>query len=173
VGSGAGGRLTRSQGRRVPGIYSAERVLAGSDADAVWSSRVALAGRAIRRRPTRHYLGRVVGTYLFRGLDGMPYDSQSGLKLFGAGPALDRVLCRPFRTRWLFEVEMMARWRADHGSPMRVWEVPVESWHDVAGTRIRGLELVRLAREVTLARGLLKRSLRGAGEADTGGEERG
>lgn len=127
--------------------------------DAVWSSRVALSGRHIRRKPLRHYLGRLVATYLFWGLEDMPYDSQSGLKLFRSSERLGAILRSPFRTRWLFEVEMMARWRSTHGTPMRIWEMPVSSWRDVAGTRIRGLELARLAREVTLVRRLLREAL--------------
>lgn len=127
--------------------------------DAVWSSRVALAGRSVDRRAARHYLGRIVATFLFRGVPGAPYDSQSGWKAFRADARLGRVLEQPFRTRWLFEVEMLARWGRSHGVPMQVREEPVEAWRDVTGSKIRGREIVRLLREVLVARHVFRGSL--------------
>ncbi|HQU26903.1 MAG TPA: glycosyltransferase, partial [Acidimicrobiales bacterium] len=63
--------------------------------DAVWSSRVMLAGRRILRSPRRHYLGRVVATYLSVGREPLPYDTQSGLKIFSACESLERCIEHP------------------------------------------------------------------------------
>jgi len=133
-----------------------------SPLDAVWSSRVMLSGRSIRRSSRRHYLGRVIATYLSVGRDPLPYDTQSGLKFFAASSTLVRCLDRPFTTRWLFDLELLARWHHVAGTSMRIWEEPLHSWRDVPGSKIRGRELIRIAREVTVIRSLLAESTNGS-----------
>lgn len=127
--------------------------------DAVWSSRVALAGRDIRRSTRRHYLGRAVATFVSLGQPEIPYDTQSGLKLFRRSRKLDGVLAVPFETRWLFELEMMARW-SEQGSPMRIWEEPVDYWHDVPGSKITGREVWRVASEIAALKRIQRRAIR-------------
>lgn len=116
--------------------------------EALWTSRVALAGRAIHRRTQRHYIGRIVATLISTGLPGVPYDTQCGFKIFTASLALQRVLSRPFTTRWLFDVEILQRWWEETGQPMRVWEEPLMSWHDVPGSAITSGQALTVAREV-------------------------
>ncbi len=118
------------------------------DVDAIWASRVALAGRDIQRSPARHYVGRLVATLLSAGADPMPYDTQAGLKLFRISSDLRTCLAQPFETRWLFEVELLARWKNLTGRAMRIWEEPLESWKDVGGSKITGKESARIAREL-------------------------
>lgn len=122
--------------------------VAEQDFDAVWSSRVALAGRDIARSPARHYVGRIIATYLSVAEHSFPYDTQSGYKLFVDSQTLRRCLASPFATRWLFEIELLARWRNAAGSPMRIWEEPVNYWHDVPGSKITRGELLRVLREL-------------------------
>lgn len=120
----------------------------GEQFDAVWSSRVALAGRDIKRSQIRHYLGRVIATYLSVSESSFPYDTQSGYKLFTSGQTLRSCLSTPFATRWLFEIELLARWRRTAGATMRIWEEPLDYWHDVPGSKITRGELVRVMREL-------------------------
>jgi len=116
--------------------------------DALWSSRVALAGRDIQRSSFRHYSGRVVATFLSSGFADFPYDTQAGFKLFRSSPTLKRALTKTFRTRWLFEIELMKRWEAIEHRPMRIWEEPLFHWHDVPGSKIKGREMIRIAGEL-------------------------
>ncbi len=116
--------------------------------DAVWSSRVALAGRNIQRSSKRHYIGRAVATVVSIGQPAMPYDTQSGLKLFRTSEILSRVLADRFETRWMFELEMLARWQQTSGRSMVIWEEPLNYWHDVPGSKISGAETLRIAREL-------------------------
>jgi glycosyltransferase involved in cell wall biosynthesis len=116
--------------------------------DAVWSSRVALSGRQVRRSPRRHYLGRIAATLISLNDPDMPYDTQSGFKLFEPTAEFKGVLQVPFLTRWLFEVEMLIRFRNIYGKAMKVWEEPLYCWHDVPGSKVSGQEMLRIGREI-------------------------
>jgi dolichyl-phosphate beta-glucosyltransferase len=120
--------------------------------DGVLASRVRLLGRTIERRLSRHLVGRVFATFASTLL-GLPlYDTQCGAKLFRSTPALDAALAEPFRTRWLFDVELLARLL--HPPPgvtpiaaARMVEVPLRTWHDVAGSKLSARSVRRISRE--------------------------
>lgn len=120
--------------------------------EAVWSSRVALAGRDIQRSGSRHYIGRIVATLVSAGHGQMPYDTQSGYKLFAPDDRIRACLETPFRTRWLFELELLARWQSRNPAALRVWEEPLNYWHDVPGSKIKGMETVRILRELAVVK---------------------
>jgi len=106
-------------------------------------SRVLMLGRPITRRAARHYLGRVAATLVSLVLRAPVYDSQCGAKLLRNGPALAALLEAPFVTRWLFDVEILDRIaRGEPGAPAsvlhrRVHEVPVPTWADAPGSKVR------------------------------------
>jgi dolichyl-phosphate beta-glucosyltransferase len=112
--------------------------------EAIWSSRVKLAGRRIRRNSIRHFLARFLSALLTIKFSSLPYDSQSGLKIFTSTPMLCSVFSEPFLTRWLFEIEILCRWQALNGDRLKIWEEPVLQWEDVSGSNIKGLELIRI-----------------------------
>jgi dolichyl-phosphate beta-glucosyltransferase len=141
----------------------ADLALADSGHDAYLGSRVRLAGRSVERRATRHYLGRIIATYLDLRVGLRVYDTQCGAKFFRVSPALSDALRQPFMTRWLFDVELLDRLRRLHreaGRPLRLREEPLEMWADVAGSRLRGRELLRVLRDF----GMLERALRWDGD---------
>jgi dolichyl-phosphate beta-glucosyltransferase len=131
---------------------------AAPDVDIVLGSRVRLLGRQIERSALRHYLGRVFATGASLTL-GLPvYDTQCGAKLLRGGELARQLLVEPFLTRWVFDVELIARLArvARAGGPAvaeRVYELPLLRWTDVAGSKVRpwdfvrsGLELLRIRR---------------------------
>jgi len=124
--------------------------------DLVLGSRVRLLGRSIERSRLRHYLGRLFATLASLVLRLPVYDTQCGAKLFRKTERLARVFAEPFLTRWIFDVEILARLAVQEGGPEallgKVVEVPLSRWHDVAGSKLRpgaallaGLELFRVA----------------------------
>ena len=117
--------------------------------EVILGSRVNLLGRDIRRRPWRHYLGRLFATAVSLSLDIPVYDTQCGAKVFRASPAIDAVFAEPFGSRWIFDVEILARYLAQPvaaGDPprrSRIYELVVPAWHDVPGSRLRWFHYFR------------------------------
>ena len=104
---------------------------------AVLGSRVALLGHVVRRRPARHYLGRLYATAASLALGVAVYDTQCGAKVFRVGPPLRRALAAPFHDPWSFDVELLARLLPGPGrSDGSVLEVPLREWHDVPGSSV-------------------------------------
>jgi dolichyl-phosphate beta-glucosyltransferase len=116
-------------------------------------SRIKRMGATIQRQASRHLAGRVFATAASLALDLPVYDTQCGAKLFEAELAR-RVFAEPFISRWLFDVELMARAIAllgRSGASSTIFEVPLETWVDRPGSKVslRGylrapLELLRI-----------------------------
>lgn len=107
---------------------------------AVIGARVKLIGRIIERKIWRHYIGRIIATMISMAL-GLPvYDTQCGAKIFRASPELKSLLAEPFLTRWLFDVEIIARsllsFARRGDMSLTFHEEPLESWADVGASKI-------------------------------------
>lgn len=120
----------------------------------VLGSRVRLLGRHIERRAVRHYLGRVFATGASTTLGLAVYDTQCGAKLFRATPRLRALVAEPFLTSWVFDVEILARYmrslRGEPGLPAaeRIYELPLRTWTDVPGSKVKAWDFVRSAAEL-------------------------
>ncbi len=103
-----------------------------------FGSRVGTLGVRIERKLYRHLIGRVIATFISNILHLMIYDTQCGAKLFTRNLAF-RVFEKPFITRWLFDVEILARIIGIYGRDRIeeiVVEVPVKSWIDKGGSKV-------------------------------------
>jgi dolichyl-phosphate beta-glucosyltransferase len=115
----------------------------------VFGARVRLLGRSVERRAVRHYLGRVFATAASVVLGISIYDTQCGAKLFRASPESHALFQEPFVTRWLFDVELLARLiQARRGTMLRpveevVYEFALQEWRDVAGSKVRPSDFVK------------------------------
>ena len=116
----------------------------------ILGSRVALLGRNISRRAERHYLGRIFATGASMVL-GLPvYDTQCGAKLFRVSKDLIAMIAEPFRSRWIFDVELLARFvrlrerSAPAFQPVNViYEQPLARWEDIPGSKLNLKSKVR------------------------------
>ena len=112
-------------------------------------SRVRMLGARIDRRATRHYAGRVVATLISRALRLGTYDTQCGAKVFRVAGTPPALFDEAFLSRWLFDVEVLARLerrhREGHGPPPEeiVTEVALRRWNDVAGSKVRATDFLR------------------------------
>jgi dolichyl-phosphate beta-glucosyltransferase len=144
-----------------------EMLEASPEIDVLFGSRVMLLGRRIERRATRHYLGRVGATAISLTLQLPVYDTQCGAKLFRVTAACREVFAEPFATRWVFDVEIIARMirahrRGEGPDPAAaIREVPLRAWRDVAGSKVRALDFVRSMVELLRIRSLYLHGARG------------
>lgn len=119
------------------------------DISFVVGARVALLGRRIKRKAYRHYLGRIFATAASLVLRLPIYDTQCGAKLFRVTPALTDLLSSPFGSRWIFDVELIARFLQRNGSSNGIFELPLAEWMDVGGSRVRGMDFLRAIGELS------------------------
>ena len=97
-------------------------------------------GSDIQRSAIRHALGRVFATAASFALDLPVYDSQCGAKVCRA-ESVGVLFGEPFTTRWLFDVELLARLRCDGAIEEAAIEVPLTQWRDVGGSRLRWMPM--------------------------------
>jgi dolichyl-phosphate beta-glucosyltransferase len=116
--------------------------------DMVFGSRIRLLGRHVSRNPMRHYAGRIFATSVSVSL-GLPiYDTQCGAKVFRPMPLLQQILATPFKSRWIFDVELLARFLAawkhmDLHPERKIYELPLQTWIDVAGSKLKSTDFIR------------------------------
>lgn len=119
---------------------------ARSEIEMVFAARVRLLGRSISRNPRRHYFGRVGATLISSSLGLAVYDTQCGAKLFRVSDRMRELFAEPFLSRWIFDVEIIARLVRQRGrdaAARAIFELPIMVWHDVKGSKVRSTDFVR------------------------------
>lgn len=107
----------------------------------VFGARVRLLGRRVQRKASRHYLGRVFASVVSLMLRLPIYDTQCGAKLFRRSAELPTILAEPFISRWVFDVEILARCKALHRADAEylhdsIYEFPLPQWEDISGSKV-------------------------------------
>ncbi len=115
----------------------------------VIGTRLPLLGHAIERSLIRYFLGRLFASCATGVLGLRIYDTQCGHKLFRVDDKLRDVFKTSFNVRWIFDVELFARWigNRDHESIKHaqdaIYELPLDAWRDVAGSKLKPFDFVR------------------------------
>lgn len=110
-----------------------------ADFSVVTGLRLMRLGAKVKRKKMRHYLGRCFATTASVSL-GLPvYDTQCGSKLYkhDVVPAL---FSEPFITKWLFDVELLARYKKAFGiqnTITDIYEYPLLEWEDIHGSQVK------------------------------------
>ncbi len=122
------------------------------EAWAAIGSRVKLLGRRIERSEARHYVGRVFATFASLAIQLPVYDTQCGLKLFRNNAQVSRAIAAPFVSRWIFDVELIARLADLAGkgadAAKRIREVPLMTWCDRGDSHLGVADFLRAPLEL-------------------------
>lgn len=119
------------------------------EVELVLGSRVLLMGRDVKRKAWRHYLGRIFATAVSLALDLPVYDTQCGAKMLRVSAAAGTLFAMPFRSRWIFDVELIARYLrlpVPAGEPSRrdrLYELVLPAWHDKPGSKLHWYDFAR------------------------------
>jgi dolichyl-phosphate beta-glucosyltransferase len=116
----------------------------------VMGSRIKRMGAEINRFGYRHYTGRIFATFASNILTIGIYDTQCGAKMIKSS-LLEKVISEPFSSRWLFDVELMARIIIELGynkSLKAIYEFPLNRWNEIAGSKISLKNLIRFPTEL-------------------------
>jgi hypothetical protein len=67
------------------------------------------------------------------------YDTQCGAKMFVANESVALAFRDPFFSRWVFDVEILARLvrRGNVNPRVAIFEYPLFEWYDVKGSKIK------------------------------------
>jgi hypothetical protein len=124
----------------------------------------------------RHYLGRVFATFASLVLRLAVYDTQCGAKLFRVNPTVSNLFQQPFRSRWIFDVELLARFVQSVG-PQRaeaaIFEYPLEQWRDVPGSKLRPKHFAKAAWDLFMIRSNYRLSVKDAPSDSPSGDAAG
>jgi glycosyltransferase involved in cell wall biosynthesis len=115
----------------------------------VMASRMKRLGAAVERKTSRHIFGRVFSTFASIILKLPVYDTQCGAKLFHSTTA--ELFNQTFVTKWLFDMELLARFRNKFGVEAalnEVIEVPVNSWKEIGGSKLKLKHLLKVPFEL-------------------------
>lgn len=132
------------------------------DLKLLMGSRVALWGRKIKRRWIRHFLGRVFATCTSLTLGVPIYDTQCGAKVFRSQPWLHSICKEPFISRWIFDVELIARIKKPSEELLdvtihQIAEEPLFEWIELGGSKLRAKDFIRAGIDLLRIRTYLKK----------------
>lgn len=126
-----------------------------SQVDVVWGTRLCLLGHFIERDFVRRQIGRMFSSASATAVGVGIRDALCGAKMFRNGKMLCSVLAKPYSSRWIFDVEILARLRIlsneNQGKPLQesMYEYPLDQWFEMAGSKLRPVDFVRAASELT------------------------
>ncbi|SFH60499.1 glycosyltransferase [Planctomicrobium piriforme] len=121
--------------------------------DVVLGARLSLLGRRISRCPSRRILGKLFSFAASQVVGLSVRDTQCGAKLFRTSPAFEKVFSRQFVSRWIFDVEILARLQQSarqtgHSMSRHIYESPLESWREIPNSKLKARDFLRAIGEL-------------------------
>ena len=122
------------------------------DIDQVFGTRMTLSGHSINRDTGRRWPGRFFSAVASCVLGHRFVDTQCGAKLFRTTPLTTEIFSDPFITRWVFDVELLARQinllNDQEKFQESIFEFPLERWDEIPGSKLRLHNVVTAAWEL-------------------------
>lgn len=125
------------------------------DTHTVIGVRRKMLGHLVRRTRLRSWLGHRFSQVASWVLGVPIQDTQCGLKLFRNTPETLALFASPFQSRWIFDVEIFARMVASDGTDAvgsQIYELPLESWRDVPGSKLKSSDFFKALGELVMIR---------------------
>lgn len=117
------------------------------DKQFVMGSRIKRLGAQIKRYKSRHFFGRIIATIISENILKLDvYDTQCGAKLISREIA-NEIFNKPFISKWLFDVELIARIKKQHGISFclqSIYELPLKSWEDKGESKITFIDMLKV-----------------------------
>lgn len=116
----------------------------------IMGTRFARMGAQINRKASRHYIGRIFATLVSWILKIPVYDTQCGAKLIHKSIVF-RLFQEPLSTKWLFDVELLARLEKLLGfkqAKQVILEVPLQQWDEIAGSKLKPTDFLQAPLEL-------------------------
>lgn len=107
--------------------------------DVVFGSRIMLYGSDIIRNPYRHYLSRIILTFLNYYFNLKIYDTQCGCKIYKK-TVIENITKEVFVSKWLFDIEIFLILKKSF-SKLNILEVPLLKWHEIPGSKIKAKDI--------------------------------
>lgn len=117
----------------------------------VMGTRIRLQGHHIQRKWSRRVLGRSFAFVASLTLGLSIVDTQCGAKLFRGAPQIDTLFSEPFRSRWIFDIEILARLQQHLGrkhAAKQLYAFPLESWREVPGSKLKSTDFFKAVGEL-------------------------
>ena len=117
-----------------------------SSIEFAFGSRIMKVGSVIERSSKRHFIGRIIATFISNILKIKVYDTQCGSKLFTKELAI-YLFREPFISKWLFDVELFARMINKYSNEIaidRMVEVPLDIWINKPGSKVKPIYFFKL-----------------------------
>jgi hypothetical protein len=92
----------------------------------------------------------VIATFICKILNEPVYDTQCGLKFFRE-PIVAGLMQEPFISKWLFDVEILARYKLRHGTRKfkeRLVEIPMTEWTEKEHSKLKFYKVFAIVYEL-------------------------
>ena len=120
------------------------------DYEIITGLRLMRLGAKVKRKTSRHYMGRVFATTASSILKLPVYDTQCGAKLYKK-QVVQPLFENSFITKWLFDVEILARYLNLFGhenATEKIYEYPVYQWEDIGGSQLKAKDFFKAPMEL-------------------------
>lgn len=108
--------------------------LKATNSDLVSGARIALSGNQVKRNQFRHWIGRIIATFIHFTMVKNFYDPQSPCKAYNLDKISD-FLVKKFNSRWFGDIELILR--IEKTRQVAITEFPLTFWRDRKGGNLK------------------------------------
>ena len=113
------------------------------NAQVIYGARMALLGHNVQRDATRVVVSKICNALARIALRMPINDTQCGAKMFRVSHSLRAALSEPFKTGWLFDIELMQRLTFEFDDNNAFYEYPLSEWKEIEGSSVSKSTVVK------------------------------